>query len=274
MMSSTILSQVKQFCRFEHINGVSFGEVIDEKIHQLDNAPWLEYEFTGLVFDAADIKLLHPSEPQVIIGLGGAYKNVWVDKTPPKTVRWFIKPPTCAASPNDNVVIPPSLDEVKVESELTIVIGKRVKNVDETEAENAIFGYTIGNDIVGNKPSYLKVNDETEESAGPLLAPGLKICDKFAPFGPYVFTGVDWKDRAWSLTITNDETGKKIVHEDNTSNLVYSPAKIVSDLSKVLTLNPGDIILTGTSKSYVASDGDKVVVEIEGLGKLENMIVK
>ena len=272
-LMKTINAQKEMFCRYEN-GGIYYGKVEENKVYQLDKAPWFNYQKTGKVNLIKDVKLLHPTEPQVILGLGGAYKNNWIDKTPPKTVRWFLKPPSAAASHNDEVVLPHSIDEVKVETELVIIIGKTVKNADEHEAALAIFGYTLGNDIVGNLASYLKVNEESEESAGPLLAPGLKIGDRFAPYGPFIYTGIEWENRDWSLTVENKATGKKNVHIDNTSNLVNAPAKIVSDLSKFLTLNPGDIIFTGTSKSLLAVPGDLVTVEIEGLGFLINNIVR
>ncbi len=271
LIISLVYTMPKKFCRYQKDGNVYYGKVEGNKVYPLDKEPWLNGQIAGEHVDIDEVELLHPSEPQIIIGLGSAYKNSWIGTTPAKTVRWFLKPPSAAASPGEDVVLPAAIEECKVETELVIVIGKTIKNGNESEAASAIFGYTIGNDIVGNKDSYLKKNKETAESAGALLGPGLKICDKFAPFGPFIFTDIDWQNRNWSLTI-NKTDGQKIVHKDNTNNLVYSPEKIVSDLSKVLTLNPGDIILTGTSKSIVVGDGDVVTVTIEELGTLVNRI--
>lgn len=262
----------KVYCRFDLNGTVGYGLVDDNFIIPLTKEPWLGGEKAGEPFSLNEAKLLHPSEPNVILGLGGAYKNSWQDKEPLNTVRWFLKPPSSAASPGDEILIPKSLDELKVETELVIVIGKKIKNADEATALDGIFGYTIGNDITGNVDSYHKIEGEPLDTSEKLLGPGLKIGDKFAPFGPFIYTGIDWKDRDWYLKIENTKTGKEIIHDDNTGNLVYPPEKIVSDLSKVLTLNPGDVIFTGTSKSIVVSDGDRVTVHIDGLGTLINTI--
>lgn len=274
VFSTKVISDMPNvYCRYEYENKVHYGEVVDNFVHELDSEPWLGGSKTGQVVKIEEVKLLHPSEPQVILGLGGAYKNSWEGKTPLKTVRWFLKPSSAAASPGDDIVLPKSLDEVKVETELVIVIGKKVKDADEQTAADAIFGYTIGNDVMGNADSYHKIEGEPLDTKENLLGPGLKIGDKFAPFGPFIYTNIEWQNRDWSLIIENSKTNKKLVHKDNTSNLVYPPAKIVSDLSKVLTLNPGDIIFSGTSKSMVAGNGDVVTVTIDGLGTITNKII-
>lgn len=274
VFSTKVISDMPNvYCRYEYENGVHYGEVVNNLVHELDTAPWLGSSRTGKVVKIEEVKLLHPTEPQVIIGLGGAYKNSWEGKTPLKTVRWFLKPPSSAASPGDDIVLPKSLDEVKVETELVLVIGEKVKDADEQTAAEAIFGYTIGNDIMGNADSYHRIEGEPLDTKENLLGPGLKIGDKFAPFGPFIYTGIEWQNRDWSLIIENNKTNKKFVHKDNTSNLVYPPAKIVSDLSKILTLNPGDVIFSGTSKSMIAGEGDIITISVEGLGTLRNQII-
>jgi len=267
------IPQTEVFCRYEQ-NGYNFyGKVDNGIIYQLNNAPWLGGEKTGNSYSISDVKLVYPSEPTKILGLVKAYKQSWKEKEPPKCVRWFLKPSSSAASDGDDIVLPIYLSEVKVECELTIIIGKEIKDADEHEAESAIFGYTVGNDIMGFDESFIKKTDDTEEYKDASLAAGLKVGDRFAPYGPFIHKDITWSDLDFTLTITNDKTGKNVTHKDNTSNLIYSPPKIVSDLSRVLTLNPSDVIMTGTSKSIVASDGDIVSVEIAGLGKSTNKIV-
>ena len=262
------------YCRYKLDGRVHYGEVRQDRIHRLDRAPWDGGQRTGMIVSVENVRLLHPCEPKIILGIGKAYRSAWGAQRPYKTVRWFLKPPSAAASSGEDVVLPASLDEVKVETELVIVIGKRTKDADEREAEEAIFGYTIGNDIVGFADSYHRMQGEPSDQPETLLGPGLKICDGFAPFGPFIHSGVDWGDRDWTLCITNEKTGKDVRHGNNTSNMVYSPAKIVSDLSRVLTLSPGDVIFSGTSKSLVAGIEDEVEVWIDGLGTLVNRIVE
>jgi 2-keto-4-pentenoate hydratase/2-oxohepta-3-ene-1,7-dioic acid hydratase in catechol pathway len=260
------------FGRFEYKSQIFYGELLGDSITPLDKAPWLGGINIGDKIALGEVEILHPSEPKVIIGLGNSYRSSWVDKEPFNTVRWFLKPPSAAASPNDTVFIPHVVDALKVEVELAIVIGKTVKNASEELANEAIFGYTIGNDIVGWTDSYYEKEGERKDQNDPLLGPGLKIGDRFAPFGPFIYTGFDWENKKKTLQII-DHTGKEMVNTShNTSELIYDPAKIVSHLSKVLTLSPGDVILTGTNKSYVVTSGHTVKIAIEGLGSISNKI--
>lgn len=271
IVTGNIMAQ-EVYCRFEFGEQILYGKVEGKKILPLDKAPWEGGKINGRAFELNKVKLLHPSEPKVILGLGGSYSNSWKDKKPYNSVRWFLKPHSAAASPNDIVLIPIAVDALKVEAELVIVIGKTIKNADESEAGNAIFGYTIGDDIVGWTDSFHEKENEPKNQKEPLLGPGLKIGDRFAPFGPFIYTKIDWKNKERKMLVT-DASGKvKINTSNNTSNLVYSPSKIVSDLSKILTLSPGDIVFTGTDKSYVVLDGDSVSISIEGLGTLTNTI--
>ena len=265
-------TEEKIYCRYLFNNQIHCGRIVDITIHTLKDAPWNNDVETGNTVSIHDVKLLHPCEPTVILGLSKSYRDAWKDKVAPKTVRWFLKPPTSAASYNDDIVLPAALDAVKVETELVIIIGKRVKDVDEKEAKEAIFGYTVGNDIVGSVDSYHRIQGEPMDQKEKLLAPGLKIGDRFAPFGPFIYKGVDWRNRERTLQITNSQTGKDVQYRHNTSNLQYSPEKIISDLSRVLTLSPGDVIFTGTSKSFIAEPGDVVEVSVEGLGSCINTI--
>lgn len=273
IITGNIMAQ-EVYCRFEFSEQALYGKVEGEKVLPLDKAPWEGGEISGRALELNKVKLLHPSEPKVILGLGGSYSNSWKDKKPYKSVRWFLKPPSAAASPNDNIFIPAAVDALKVEAELVIVIGKTIKNADESEAENAIFGYTIGNDIVGWTDSFHEKEGEPKDQKEPLLGPGLKIGDRFAPFGPFIYTNIDWENKERKMLVTDGSGNEKVNSSNNTSNLVYSPAKIVSDLSKVLTLSPGDIVFTGTDKSYVVLNDDTVSISIEGLGTLTNTIKK
>ncbi len=262
------------YCRFEKDGRTFYGRVDGQVVRVLDRAPWDGGVETGEAVRLDEIRLLSPSQPRVILGLSRSYREAWKGEQPFKTVRWFLKPPGSAAAPGDTVFLPASLDEVLVEVELVIVIGKRVKDADEAEAARAIFGYTVGDDIVGSVDSYHRLNGEPLDQRETLLGPGLKIGDRFAPFGPFVWRGGDWKGLVRRLTVENAAAGKKLTYEHSTATLVYTPAKIVRDLSRVLTLSPGDVIFTGTTKALPAREGDVVTVEIDGLGRFSNPIVK
>lgn len=261
------------YCRFESNGRIEYGEVSGNEVIILDKEPWFDGIPGGEVARLSEIRLLAPSVPKVIVGLGGSYREVWSNQNPPKSVRWFIKPPGSAAGWNDDIILPASLDEIKVEVELVIVLGREVKDVDEKEAHDSIFGFTVGNDVVGTVDSYYRMTGENGDFSENLLAPGLKACDRFAPFGPFIYTGIDWRGRKRSLKILNADGAERVFYENSTSGLLYSPEKIVSDLSKVLTLSPGDIIMTGTTKSFPVYHGESVEISIEGMGTIINKIL-
>ncbi|MEO9023357.1 MAG: fumarylacetoacetate hydrolase family protein [Ginsengibacter sp.] len=252
-----------------------YAQLVNNKLQILKQAPWLGIQYSEVeLIDTTGVKFLHPSEPTVIIGLSKSYKQNWKDRSPFRNVRWFIKPVASAADPGDEIPIPLSLTSLKVEVELVIVIGKEIKNADETTAQNSIFGYTVGNDVVGTTDSYYKISGDDMTENDPLLAPGLKIGDRFAPYGPFIYKNYQWKNKMRSLIIYDINGNEKANYENSTNDLLYPPAKIVSDLSSVLTLHPGDVIFTGTSQSFVVRAGDRIVFGLEGMRSFENTIVK
>ncbi|MBZ0254651.1 fumarylacetoacetate hydrolase family protein, partial [bacterium] len=99
----------------------------------------------------------------------------------------------------------------------------------------------------------------------------LKIGDHFATYGPFIHQGADWNNRLRTLEVISPN-GEKLTYKHNTSNLLFPPEKIVSDLSRVCVLEPGDVIFSGTTKALPAHAGDRVIVAIEGIGELENVI--
>lgn len=267
-----LTAQTEIYCRYDD-GKVHYGSVVGNLIQELQNAPWEGLVKTGKISKIDEVKILPPTEPKIIIGLGKSYSESWVGKSIPKSVRWFIKPQTSANGDGDDVVLPPTLTEAKVEPELVIVIGKKIKNADEKEAENAIFGYTIGNDIVGTVDSYHKIQGDPMDMTESILATGLKVCDGFQPYGPFIHAGFDWMEKKITLDISYKDSEEKVHYEQNTKTFLYTPAKIVSDLSKVLTLSPGDIISTGTIQSLPVKEGAEIKISIDGLGKLHNKIV-
>lgn len=274
IMTIGVMAQQQKFCRYKADGKIFYGVVKDGEIHRLTSAPWNDFKETKETIPIKSVKLLNPTKPELIAGLIKSYKQGWKHKNPPSTVRWFIKPPNAAGVPGDDIVLPASLDEIKVEVEMIIVIGKKVKNANEKEAEEAIFGYTLGSDIMGNPASFHKLNNEKPDDNETGLSLGLKSGDGFEPYGPFIYKDISWKDRKTFLKVTNS-SGKLIVdYTDNTSNLLYTPAKIVSDLSKVMTLSPGDIISSGTGKSFIVKAGDTIHLGIIGLGKFSARVVK
>lgn len=266
----TNIAYAETFCRFHSASGDYYGRVEGSNVHVLSDAPWLGGKETGSTLALQSVSLLPPSEPRNIIGIAGAYAPA--DANAPKTSRWFAKSASGAATDGDVVAIPDSLDALKVEVELVIVIGAPVKNASVDGARSAIFGYATGTEIFGFVESYHRVADEDSGRAESLLAPALKLGDNYAPFGPFIYSNVDWHDRERNLSIVSATGETRVTYEHNTSGLLYPPEKIVSDLSRVLTLEPGDLVFTGTSKAFIIESGETVITEVEGFGVLQNLI--
>ena len=265
-------AQANTFCRFEHAGEIAYGKVDGDRVHALSEAPWAGGKPTGEAYDLDQVNLLAPSEPSLIAGLAGAYRQAWPDGGQTPAVRWFIKPPGSSAAPDAPLVLPDYLDEIKVEVELVIVIGETVKNASPEEARSSIFGYTLGNDVVGQVSAYQRLTGDSSDRKENVLAPALKGGDGFAPFGPFIHTNIDWQNRERSLEVTSDDPERVVSDHTNTSDLIYEPEKTVSDLSKVMTLRPGDVIFTGTNKSFPLRAGDSVKISIDGIGEFVTVV--
>ena len=217
------------------------------------------YEETSRTYDISSVRLLPPVTPTKIIGLGYNYKDLVGDKENYDEPVIFLKPSSAIIGHNDIINIDTSMKKVWTEVELCIVIGKTANNVDEETADKFIFGFTIGNDVT--TANILSRDHHLTRSKG---------WDTFCPIGPWIETEINTE----SLKLTNTINGK-VFQESNTNMRIYDDKTIVSHLSKIMTLHPGDIIMTGTPKNAensVISDGDEVKICIENIGELSNKV--
>ena len=261
-----------KFVRFQHPNGkVSAGEWVDGTVYQLDAAP--EAIFSGEVTaqrgaSVADATLLAPTMPGKLLCVGRNYAEhaAELNNDLPEQPLIFAKFPTSIIANGDTVQWLSSVtSQVDWEGELTVVIGKTASNITEEEAENHIFGYTIANDISARD---LQARDGQWARA--------KGADTFCPLGPVIVTRdeIEDVDNLRIQTVVNGKT----MQDGNTRDLIFKIPFLVSYLSKTFTLNPGDIILTGTPSGVgkaqkppvFLQDGDAVSVTIDGIGTLEN----
>jgi acylpyruvate hydrolase len=179
----------------------------------------------------------------------------------------FMKPHTAIAGPNDKIVKRPFVKELDYEGELAIVIGKKAKDVPVSEALNFVFGYTILNDVSARDFQF----------KGSQWTPG-KSFDTFAPTGPCITMSNQLPDPS-NLRIKTWVNGE-LRQNGNTRDLIFSVAQIIQYLSRVMTLEPCDIIATGTPSGVAMAmkppkwlnAGDVVRIEIEGIGTLENTV--
>lgn len=205
--------------------------------------------------DTVDIKT--PCVPEKILCVGLNYASHLGDRPLPERPEIFVVPTSAQLDSGGIIRIPPGTQQCEFEGELVVVIGKPCRNVSETEASDHIFGVTCGNDVSARD---WQRNDLQWWRA--------KGCDTFAPFGPVIARGLDYND----LLLTTRLNGE-VKQQQRTSDLIFSPARIVSFISQHMTLAPGDIIYTGTPGSTLPMQpGDVVEVEIEGVGVLKNTV--
>lgn len=215
---------------------------------------------------------LHPpiSKPSKVIGIGLNYED-HAEETgadiPEKPIV-FAKYPNTIAGPGDTIRIPKITEQADYEAELAVVIGKRAKNVAAEEALEYVFGYMNANDVSSRD---LQFSEGGQWSRS-------KSIDTFAPIGPYLVTKDEIEDPQ-KLSVKCTLNGE-VMQEGNTEKMIFSVAEIVAFLSTGMTLEAGDIILTGTppgvgvarDPQVFLKDGDEVTIEIEGLGTLTNPV--
>jgi 2-keto-4-pentenoate hydratase/2-oxohepta-3-ene-1,7-dioic acid hydratase in catechol pathway len=232
------------------------------------------------------VKLLAPLQrPGKIIALAGNYSehikeaglSLGLSDSPRQTTipRPFLKPSTCVLNPGDQIPWPVYSEKIDYELELGVVIGKKIKSVEIADALNAVAGYTIVNDVSARNATFAKGRAKRpwDEFYDWLIG---KWADGFLPMGPYLATS-DEIPNIQNLKMelkVNGETRQKAT----TSQMIYSVADIVSFLSQIMTLEPGDIIATGTPAGVAMASGkflnagDRIEGSIESLGTLTNTL--
>lgn len=232
----------------------------DNKIGILPAAPWQSGdEVARVIGDRVNYQLLAPCEPGKIICVGLNYRQhaAELDMQLPQEPVIFLKPPSAIIGPDDIIRYPDQSQRVDYEGELAVVIGKQSKDIPLPEASQYIFGYTCANDVTARD---LQQRDGQWTRA--------KSFDTFLPIGPYIVKDIDWRGRYLRTTL-NGQTKQ----EAKTDQLIHSVEALVAYVSRVMTLNPGDVILTGTPEGVGPMQrGDLVTVEIEGIGILINRV--
>ena len=213
----------------------------------------------GEVIALEDVELVMPCQPSKIICVGLNYVEHARElnmKLPNEPII-FLKPPTAALGPGGEIVYPPSSQKVDYEGELAVVIGKRGRSIPADEAGGHILGYTCFNDVTARD---LQQKDTQWTRA--------KSFDTFAPFGPWI-ASID----PASVDIETRLNGRT-VQKSNTSDLIFGVPRLIEFISGIMTLEPGDVIATGTPPGVgQLHKGDLVEVEIEGVGTLKNSVV-
>ena len=220
--------------------------------------------------DLSEFEILAPiPNPQKIVCLAFNYIDHAKEQeiTPPSEPAIFIKPRTTLCGTNSNIICPKFVKELDYEVELAVVIGKECKNISEEQAMNQIFGYMVLNDVSARDIQF----QDKQFTRG-------KSFDTFAPCGPWITTN-DEINNPQDLHLLTNINGEER-QNSNTKNMHLTIPQIISKLSKVMTLEPGDIISTGTPEGVALKnpdtpflkDGDKIHMEIEKLGAIQNTV--
>ncbi|OZD66452.1 2-hydroxyhepta-2,4-diene-1,7-dioate isomerase [Rhodococcus sp. 05-340-1] len=244
-------------------DGVAFvsieGEGDSQTAKEIAEHPFGTPTFTGRSWPLADVRLLAPILASKVIAIGKNYAAHAAEMggEAPKDPVIFIKPNTSIVGPGAAIVLPPSSNEVHFEGELAIVIGRPCKDVPASKAYEVVLGYTVANDV--------SARDHQKHDGQWTRAKGH---DTFCPLGPWIETSLDPTD----LEIKTEVDGV-VKQRSRTSLLLHDIPKIIEWVSAVMTLLPGDVILTGTPEGVgPITDGDSVSITVEGIGTLTNPV--
>ena len=246
--------------RYRHPDGtIGFGVVEGEAVYELAHDAHGGALPGHRVAALEEVELLAPVRPAKIIALGKNYRDhaAEMGSDVPSEPLIFLKPPTTVIGPGEPILLPEVSARVDYEGELAVVIGRRARHVPREEALRYVLGYTCANDVTARD---LQRKDEQWTRA--------KGFDTFCPLGPWIVTDLD----PGRLTVETRVNGE-VRQRGNTADLVFDVPHLVAYISRVMTLEPGDVILTGTPAGVgPLQAGDVVEVEIEGIGVLRNLV--
>ncbi len=248
--------------RYRYKNKTYWGVLKEEILFPSEGMPHRKFKIKSRGVPISEVTVLAPVQPSKIIGVGANYKNhaLEMGRPLPEEPLIFLKPSSAVVGPNDIIVYPKMAKRVDYEGELALVIKKKAQNIrDDEPAEDYILGYTCFNDVTAR---------DLQQKDGQFTRS--KSFDTFAPVGPCIVTDVD-PTRVRLKTFLNG----KLKQSASTRNLIFSIPFLVRFISRIMTLNPGDVISTGTPAGIgPMHPGDRVDVQIEGIGTLSNTVMK
>ena len=250
----------QRWIRFFHDGTTGFGTLGGDDIQVHEGGLFAGARPIGRRLSLHDVKLLRPCEPGKVIALYNNFRP-WLEKlnvSAPAEPLYFLKPPSAYLDPLATIPRPSCDTRVVFEGELAIVIGRPCKNVGADQAMAHVFGFTCANDVTA-----VDVLPRDPSFAQWARAKGF---DGFCPFGPAITTGLDVNTLVLRTTLNGS-----LRQQFPMTDMLFPPAELLSRISRDMTLNPGDMILCGTSVGVgVMKPGSTVEVEIEGIGKLVN----
>lgn len=251
--------------------GVVDGDTVDQiSASVLEVVRGAAVERTGVSVPLAGLQVLAPLRPGKLIGIGLNYRDHAAEtgKPVPERPLLFAKMPTAVTGPAGPVVLPSYTSKADFEGELAVVVGSVARNMDVADALDCVFGYAVMNDVSArdvqlSEPQWVRA----------------KGADTFAPWGPWITTADEVPDPQ-SLSVRTWLSGE-LVQDGTTADMVFGVAELIAFISGSFTLEPGDVITTGTPAGVGVArtpprflrDGDVVRVEIAGLGSIEHPVV-
>ncbi|WP_059105716.1 fumarylacetoacetate hydrolase family protein [Shouchella shacheensis] len=249
-----------KFIRFRSKETIYQGVLTEEEIRGIEGDLFSNWSYTGKTFSIKDVTLLAPLEPNQVIGIGANFIATEADRPAevPTMPVFFFKATSSVIGPEADIVIPSGVEQVKFESELAVVIGKTAKNIAEEDVFDYVFGYTVGNDVTC--PDYFHENGHWTLG---------KSFDTFTPLGPLIETDVDPLNVSVKATLNGEEK-----QNSHVQLMIVSTQRMISYLSHVMTLTPGDVILTGSPVgAEMIQTNDDIACTIDEIGTLQNRFV-
>jgi 2-keto-4-pentenoate hydratase/2-oxohepta-3-ene-1,7-dioic acid hydratase in catechol pathway len=251
-----------RFIRFQKgSNPPTFGWVLEDRIGLLEGTPFGEFRRLEAETPLADVRLLAPVTPGKIICVGRNYAEHAKEQHAevPEIPLLFLKPPSAVIGPGATILLPPQTQQVEHEAELAVVIGQRGRWIQPGDAIDHVLGYTVGIDVTARD---LQRRDG-QWTRG-------KGFDTFCPLGPWIETEFDPADAMITCRV-NEELRQMA----STRDMIFTVRNLIAFASSIMTLEPGDVILTGTPAGVgLLTPGDVVTATIEGVGELSNPVAQ
>ncbi len=248
---------VTKYVRYDHEGAVSYGILEGETIHQLAGDVFASPERTGATVALGDVTLLAPTDPRKVVAAGLNYRSHLGGAEPAEYPGLFDKHATSLIGHGAEITYYEDASNLHFEGEMVLIIGRTARNVSVEDAPDYIFAVAAGNDI-----------SERVWQGGDLQWFRAKGADTFGPVGPVMARGVDYDDLLLQTRV-NGET----LQSQRTSDLLFDSSFLVSYISRYVTLEPGDMVFTGTPGTTSAMQpGDVVEIELEHVGILRNTI--
>ncbi|CAH6829475.1 Fumarylacetoacetate hydrolase [Vibrio chagasii] len=253
---TVVKNSIKEFVRYQYQDKISYGKLDKGDVLPISGDIFGEYAVAKTSIPLESVEVLLPIKPEKVFAVGMNFASHLASpaNAPPPM---FLKLPSSLILTGEVIQMSPKAKNVHFEGELVVVIGKELSRANEEEAEQAIFGVTVGNDIT-----------ERSWQGTDLQWLRAKASDGFGPIGNTIVRGIDYN----KVQLTTRVNGE-VVQQESTSFMIHKPRKVVSYLSHYFTLKPGDLIFMGTpGRTFALSDKDKVSVTIEGVGTVVNEV--